>query len=185
MLELGGRQLEIARSDQRRLRPVRSVRTVEWFVDRRGPNEIIRSCFLQNIKALVLGLGYGMGAKRFAEVLGTDEMTSKEMVTQWRTINNGITKLWATCDQDVFAANKSADRMIELEMPTGDKLRHFDVQFNGRDYISYTIRGDKTPASKQSHLWGGVLVENMTQRMARDILGEAVIKIEEAGIPCL
>jgi len=141
--------------------------------------------FYKTIKAQVLGLGYGMGAKRFAEVLGTDEMTSKEMVTQWRTINNGITKLWATCDQDVFAANKSADRMIELEMPTGDKLRHFDVQFNGRDYISYTIRGDKTPASKQSHLWGGVLVENMTQRMARDILGEAVIKIEEAGIPCL
>jgi len=154
-----------------------------WTDDR--PMKSVDPSYYKTIKAQVLGLGYGMGAKRFSEVLGTDEDESRSMVSDWRNLNRKITDKWAEMDRMIFEANRVEDRTIEMEMPTGDYLRHFNVRYQNRKYSSLTTRGDNTPTSRQENLWGGVLVENMTQRMARDILGEAVIKIEEAGIPCL
>ena len=37
--------------------------------------------------------------------------------------------------------------------------------------------------SKQPNLWGGTMAENVTQRMARDVLAEAVVRLENAGLP--
>jgi hypothetical protein len=55
-------------------------------------------------------------------------------------------------------------------------------QKNGRTgFESFTVKGDFGAGSKQANLFGGALTENITQRMARDIL--AIIRLEGAGLP--
>lgn len=160
------------------------ARANNLWTDARDMKEV-DPVFYKTIKAQVLGLGYGMGAGRFAEVLGTGEEESRAMVKDWRNLNPRIVNKWSEMDATIRDSLRSADRTIELVMPTGDVLRHFMVKAEKGRFVSYTTRGDISPTSKQENLWGGVLVENITQRMARDVLAEAVIKIEEAGIPCL
>jgi hypothetical protein len=100
-------------------------------------------------------------------------------------------------DETIKAATMDKAKLLEVVMPTGDKLRHFGVRHFSKDvtdpetgeiakkrgYESFTTKGDFTPMSKQPNLWGGTMVENVTQRMARDVLAEAVIRLENAGLP--
>lgn len=148
----------------------------------------------------VLGLGYGMGATKYAATAGLDPAVAAESVKRFRANNPGITGLWSRMDRMINRAIEDNDRTLALEMPTGDTLKHFHVQ---RDYKllappepgelprrkatnkSFTILGDFGRESIQASLWGGVLTENMTQRMARDIMVEAVLALERAGLPVL
>jgi DNA polymerase len=35
------------------------------------------------------------------------------------------------------------------------------------------------------NLWGGAMTENVTQRMARDVMAEAILRVEAAGFPVI
>jgi len=35
--------------------------------------------------------------------------------------------------------------------------------------------------SRQPRLWGGTLTENVTQRMARDVLADSILRLDAAG----
>lgn len=144
----------------------------------------------KTVKAQVLGLGYGMGVDKFidqarGEGVELDREAGKAAVDDWRSRNAGITRLWRVYDQLIHDAVRATDNTIELEMPTGDVLRHFHIRASRQNgFESYTTRSDFGPGSKQNRLWGGVLVENVTQRMARDVMAEAVLALEAAGLPC-
>lgn len=153
-------------------------------------------------KIRVLALGYGMGWSKFQAtaalpppagigVLLTDSEAQKA-VSGFRESNPLIVEQWSYFDSLVLETLRATfrndnDRTLELEMPTGDKLKHFHVQGKGRGrgFESFTTKADFTNQSHQPSLWGGTLTENVTQRMARDILGEAILRLEKAGIPVL
>jgi DNA polymerase len=156
----------------------------------------------KSVKAQVLGLGYGMGAGRYKETAAKDGIVltdeeAKATVDTWRKLNPKIIEFWRQMDETVKAATMDRAKLLEVVMPTGDKLRHFGVRHfskpitdpdtgevtTKRGYESFTTKGDFTPMSKQPNLWGGTLAENVTQRMARDVLAEAVIRLENAGLP--
>jgi DNA polymerase len=156
----------------------------------------------KSVKAQVLGLGYGMGAGRYKETAAKDGITltdleAKATVVQWRNLNQHIVQFWGQMDQLVREACLDKAKNLEIQMPTGDVLRHFGVRAFSRNYTdeetgevttkkgyeSFTTKGDFSPMSKQPNLWGGTLAENVTQRMARDVMAEAVIRLEEAGLP--
>ena len=158
----------------------------------------------KSVKAQVLGLGYGMGAGRYKETAAKDgiiltDVEAKATVDMWRSLNPQIIAFWRSLDETIKAATLDKAKLLEIEMPTGDVLRHFTVRHfskmtvdpetgekaTKRGYESYTTRGDFTPMSHQPNLWGGTLTENVTQRMARDVLAEAVIRLEEAGLPVI
>jgi DNA polymerase len=169
----------------------------------------------QFAKIRVLALGYGMGATRFLDNCDTEDAAAVAMfirkkgrpptdaeraaicfdmtaeraaatVRIFRDSNPKITAFWRKFDGLVKGAAMSNARHLEIEMPTGDFLRHFNVrQGAGGSFQSYAVRGDFSQRSKQDSLWGGVLTENVTQRMARDILGEAILRLEKAGFPVI
>ena len=70
-------------------------------------------------------------------------------------------------------------------MPTGDALQYFTVRPIKGGYEGFVTKGDFGFQSRQGRLWGGTLTENVTQRMARDVLANAVVNLEDAGIPVL
>lgn len=147
------------------------------------------------VKAQELGLGYGMGAVKFNATLPPDLRHEnpdevKEQIYDWRRRNFRIVGLWREMDRLIIETCRDPkNRTIELEMPTGDYLRHFSVMQQpgkyGMGFCSLTIKGDRSIHSKQDNLWGGVLVENVTQRMARDVIAEAVVRLEAAGLPVI
>lgn len=144
------------------------------------------------IKNEVLGLGYGMGAGRYTEYAGIDEKEAKEVVDAFRKDNPKIPEFWSYLDKKIKAAIVDKEKLLQVQMPTGELLRHFDVrsrtkiEADGRKRTSCsstTVRGDYSANCIQPNLWGGVLTENVTQRMARDVLAGAVIRLEKAGLP--
>ena len=141
-------------------------------------------------KERVLSLGYGMGAQRFQARaktnLGLDLSLeqAQDAVTDFRESNPRIVDQWKKFQMIILAAQRSEDRTIEITMPTGDLLKHFRIRGKGmgKGYESLTIRDEESQASRIDNLFGGLLTENTTQRMARDVLGEAILRLEQAGI---
>lgn len=151
-------------------------------------------------KSEVLGLGYGMGSAKYVNQAAKDGLRitleeSTAIVKGFRNQNPRITGLWRQMDEVVKRAVMSKSKVIELELPTGDYLRHFHVAATSKrnletgkvksSYRSFTIQGDFGRDSIQDRLWGGVLVENVVQRMARDVMAEASLNCEKAGLPVL
>lgn len=138
------------------------------------------------VKAQVLGLGYGMGAGRFNEsVPDLTPFEAQDAVNDWRQRNPGVVTMWRAFDSVIREAVRSRERVLALQLPTGDYLRHFSVKACRGGFESITTRADYTPGSRQMNLWGGVLTENVTQRMARDVMAEAILRLEAAGLPVL
>ena len=140
----------------------------------------------KKIKAQVLGLGYGMGVERFcAETPGVEIDEAGAMVKQFRSLNPGITTMWKDFDKMIRAAVFDKSFKVEIEMPSGEMLSHHSVKQERKGFSSYTIQGMRSQRHKQSGLWGGVLTENVTQRMARDVLSHSILRLEESGFPVL
>lgn len=145
------------------------------------------------LKNEALGLGYGMGPVKYVtytaavgQHVSPDE--AKAIVRNFRLQNPKVVALWRHFDGLIQRAALDPHKSISIEMPTGDLLQHYSVRVKGalsgkRAYESFTIRGDFSQQSHQMNLWGGVLTENVTQRMARDVLAEQILALEDAGLP--
>jgi DNA polymerase len=149
-------------------------------------------------KAEVLGLGYGMGAAKYIAHAADSGIVvslpeSKEIVNTFRRQNPKITGFWRMFDGVIARAAIDQRHQIDIQLPTGDWLKHFHVRQKApkkredgsiiKGFESFTIKGNFGHESIQHNLWGGVLTENVVQRMARDVMAEAALKLEYAGMP--
>lgn len=151
--------------------------------------------FYRECKDEVLGLGYGMGAAKYAAKTGISLEAATEAVKRFRKNNTRITDLWSRMDNLIRrTCFHDQEKTLCIELPTGDHLKHFSLRSTQREgpngkpkqsYCSFTIKGDFGRDSIQPSLWGGVLTENMTQRMARDVIVEAILRLENAGLPVI
>lgn len=99
-----------------------------------------------------------------------------EIVMDFRASNPKIKDLWARLEKDCWKCS-GADYKVEL--PSGRILPYFNVQTKGGLTLSKTLGN---PAIR---VWGGFLCENVTQATARDVMRDAIINLEAAGIPTL
>lgn len=158
-------------------------------------------------KTCILGLGYGTGALKLQHTLKTQppgadltEEKCKEIVDLYRTTNDKIPKLWRRCDNvlkdlmswpvDDFGDWGKPYYLDNHESvyvgPTGIKLP------NGL-YIRYPnlrVDGDTNNTVYDSRkgsvsIWGGAVVENIVQALARIIVGEQMLMIKEKYRPVL
>lgn len=134
----------------------------------------------QLAKACVLGLGYGCGGTKFKLVakmladLDITESQAKQNVHDYRFSNPEIIGFWRRLEME-FRASKLED--FEYILPSGRKLTYRDI--NPLPYWSAltTIGGNRTS------FYGGKLCENIIQATARDLLADAILNLEDAGIP--
>lgn len=147
-------------------------------------------------KTCILGLGYGTGAMKLQHTLKTtppgvevDEYEAKRIVDLYRQSNDKITDLWKDCEEalaKIFEGTKKpyylgVNRCLTVNsegilLPNGCYIRYpkLTVEFenNKKQYVYKSRRGD-------IHLWGGAVVENVVQALARCIVGEQMIAINE------
>jgi len=141
-------------------------------------------------KTTILGAGYGMGAVRFKDQLQSlgheiklDE--ARRIINIYRNANSDISGLWRSAGDMLFYMEQgtSTDFGKEgvisvqdkaLELPSGLLMRYDDLKgetVEGRTEYTYKTRRGRT------RIYGGKVVENVCQAVARCIIGEQMLKI--------
>jgi DNA polymerase len=147
-------------------------------------------------KTCILGLGYGTGALKLQHTLKTQppgavvtEDEAKSYVDTYRNTNDKVIQLWRDGDKAIadlanwegkpyyYGKHKCLKITKEgVHLPNGLMIRYPDLKLNTNESKSqYEYKSRKGPVS----LWGGSLVENVVQALARIIVGEQMIKINE------
>lgn len=146
------------------------------------------------ISELALGYQGAVGALErmggAAMGLSTDEMA--RLVKQWRQANKKIVKLWYDVqDAAVEAITTGRAEMRHLrfymqnnsliiELPSGRKLVYISAKFNG-DKITYYGMDQVTKRWCVQDTYGGKLVENIVQATARDVITDAMKRLDNNG----
>lgn len=160
------------------------------------PLESVTKDLRQKGKIAELALGYG-GAVGAMERMGGSSMGLSEedmlkIVVQWRRANKQIVAFWKFVEQSCVAAiqgeivsgrflkfyKKNGNLIIQL--PNGRNLVYIAAKYDGRN-ISYMGVDQETKQWGKLYTYGGKLVENIVQATARDILSEALVKIDSMG----
>ena len=134
-------------------------------------------------KVAVLALGYNgsVGSLRSMGAEG-DDAALLRLVRQWRRSNLAIVDLWSAMEKAFRHGGPVGEhlhvhkdgRSRWLELPSGRTIGYHRTEWDldGASYLE---------APRRIRTYGGRLVENATQAVARDILGEALIRLDTAG----
>lgn len=159
-------------------------------------------------KVAELALGYqgGKGALMAMGALdmGLHEDELPDIVNRWRDSNSRIQQLWWDFNTAaietiqsggvrqvrycVFALerNSTGTFFLTIQLPSGRKLYYVDPRIGlnkfGSESIIYRGVNDKNKFG-DIETYGGKLVENCVQAIARDCLAEAIERLEAAGYP--
>ena len=164
----------------------------------------------QKGKVAELALGYqgntGALIKMGALDMGIPEEDLPDIVARWREANSRITDLWYKMDAAAvqvigqggsvgvnkivlareFNYQQGADCMTII-LPSGRKLYYVQPQIDqnqwGKSSISFMGMDQTTKKWKRIETYGGKLVENCVQAIARDCLAQAIEHLEAAGLP--
>ena len=161
------------------------------------PLEDVTKELRQKGKIAELALGY-QGAVGALERMGGAAMglSSEEMtrlVKQWRNGNKKIVDLWTSvndCAIDaVMYGSSKMDKLnfsmknknLIIELPSGRNLVYISANFDGKK-ITYKGMDQTTKQWSTQDTYGGKLVENIVQAIARDVLTEALKRLKNYNI---
>lgn len=147
-------------------------------------------------KVAVLALGYNGGVNSLRAMGAEGENDKLQfLVNQWRDANPSIVNLWAQM-QDAFrnggpvgpfitVEKDGADRAIRL--PSGRAIMYHNLKERWVEKWGNQVKqisfSDPKNLKARVDTYGGRLVENITQAVARDILAEAIVRLDDAGYP--
>ena len=168
----------------------------------------------QRGKVAELALGYQGGVAAMRQMdsghqlddLSDDEV--KDIVNRWRNTNSRIRELWYAMDKAAvqvitqggsvvvgsvtvareYDAEYNKDYMT-IQLPSGRKLYYNSPQLGenrwGNPSISYMGMEQTKKKWTRIETYGGKLVENVVQAIARDCLTLTIERVEEAGYPVI
>lgn len=159
-------------------------------------------------KGLILGSGYGMGAKKFAATCRAQGLEIKDelaeiAVSSYRSTHSPVVKLWSNVERAAVAAVENLGKRYRINRATWYVKKDFlFCELPSKRRLAYygpTVRyeptpwGDKRPVLyhygvngltrkwEEAKTYGGRLCENIIQAIARDLMAEAMLRIEAAG----
>lgn len=140
----------------------------------------------RSVKTMVLGCGYGAGVSRFATMSGITEEEASKRVGIYRNQMNKVKALWYAYNGDIegsYEASKQ-DHATELtvDLPSGRTLNYGVLRRwceDGRNH--YTTSVPRHGKNITVRLWGGLIAENASQALARDIFSDMLLRVEAAG----
>lgn len=161
----------------------------------------------QKGKIAELALGYqgGVGAMKTmgGERMGLSEDEMKEIVTNWRSANPAIVGLWDEAQAAAMQAISGRNAVIRkgikfqtelgamtIQLPSGRKLFYPRPRIEFREKfgrmsktIVYEGQNQTTKKWEVQETYGGKLVENIVQGIARDCLAVTMVRLEKMGYP--
>ena len=143
-------------------------------------------------KTTILGAGYGMGAAKFQAQLKTfgydmDLEEARRVIAIYRSTNDKINFLWREAQNAIACMAKRDPAPLGKEgvvrvdpnnsgiiLPSGLMIHYDGLQFEetekGVEYSYQTRKG-------RNRIYGGKVVENVCQAIARCIIGEQMLRI--------
>lgn len=163
-------------------------------------------------KEVCLAGGFGMSANTFRErmiLAGQAEAAqmADDLITAYRAKNYKIVQFWRECDHvlkvmyaggscwfggannNLFYADGSSEfhgvKIPSIRFPNGTYLFYQNLRLeigdNGREQLVYDQF--KGRGFQPTRVWGSLCDENLTQKLAFDILKYQAIEIAKAGVP--
>ena len=148
-------------------------------------------------KTTILGAGYGMGAKKFRAQLKNfgvevEAEEAQRIINTYRDTYPKITKLWkdaSTAIEAVLEKNHATlgrDGALEIDGKDGVRLpnglyirypnmrRYIDEEGEKVEIVYDTKKGKQVVANR---IYGGKMIENVCQALARIIIGEQMLMV--------
>jgi len=158
-------------------------------------------------KTVILGCGYGMGAKKFRQTcelqgVSIDDDLAKRAVDTYRSTNPLIPALWRGLEEAAVAAvdtNKKTTRYgavafkreddwLKMRLPSGRVLYFAEPSvesvvgpYGQRAALSYMAVNSLTKKWNRETTWGGKLAENAVQALCRDLMTHALLNLDLEG----
>jgi DNA polymerase bacteriophage-type len=154
-------------------------------------------------KVMRLALGFGMGAAKFQDTAAKSriKLTLAEAmngVNAFRAANEPIVQLWHGCENQAKKAiwnpgieytfrrlrfrmadpKRKLARALLMTLPSGRNLVYRDVRIDNNEIRFWGV-DQYRKVWCELKTYGGKLVENATQAVARDLLAEAIVVIDE------
>lgn len=159
------------------------------------------SDYRQRGKVAELALGYqgGTGALKAmgGDKLGLSLAEMEVIVQKWRLANPKIVQLWREIGDTALAAVRDGKQykhsktgivfngtagLLRIVLPSGRELIYWGARIGENKYGKAAVKYKELNDKKQWVLvdtYGGKLVENITQAVARDLLAHALLRIAE------
>jgi DNA polymerase I-like protein with 3'-5' exonuclease and polymerase domains len=140
-------------------------------------------------KTTILGAGYGMGAVKFQAQLkvfsaSVEETEAKRIIDVYRSTYPKISDLWKEAQKALDSIHNNTTISLGvrpdaisvhgtkgLKLPSGLFLRYPELTCSDEDGYSYKTRAGRT------RIYGGKVVENVCQAVARCIIAEQLVRI--------
>lgn len=145
-------------------------------------------------KVAVLALGYngGVGSLRAMGAEGSDDEL-QTLVTQWRRANPSIVALWSMMEEAFYSGGPVGNRIRvdtdgstrRVRLPSGRDIVYHGCKWSMVDKSWGPVRqasfSDPKKSGMRALTYGGRIIENVTQAVARDIMAEALVRLHESG----
>jgi DNA polymerase len=151
------------------------------------------------ISELACGYGGGVGALKSMGALemGVEEHELQGLINNWRRANPHIVNFWWEVDKMAIKAVKERTRtrthgilftyksgMLFITLPSGRDLVYVKPKLMlnkfGREGLTYEGIGT-TKKWERIETYGPKIVENIVQAASRDLLAEAMLRLDKAG----
>jgi len=154
-------------------------------------------------KTCDLAFGYAGGINAFRKFSDqfTDEQV-KQFNKDWRAAHPEIKRLWYRLDRAAWTAVQQRGRIVRcgvvtfrcvgtflwLQLPSGRKLSYPQPRIIGDEREQHVVFADNAAGQFQDcrhgqGAYGGLWTENVVSSIARDLLADAMLRIEAAGYP--
>ena len=146
-------------------------------------------------KTTILGAGYGMGANKFQAQLKTFGVETsldecKRIIDVYRRTYPCIPELWKAASKAIEAINRNAtttlgrDGLLKVEgekgirLPNGLYMKYPNLrEMRTNEKLEYVYDTKKGKAIIPNRIYGGKVVENVCQALARIIIGDQMLVI--------
>jgi len=157
----------------------------------------------QKGKVSELALGYqgGPGAliSMGALKMGLSEEELPKLVAMWRNANKAIVRLWQVVEEAAIVAVTTGEPVqimhgirfnvergiLFIKLPSGRRLSYLSPAMKpgkfGKEVLTYQGMDQTTKQWKVQDTYGGKLVENLTQAIARDCLAVAMLRVADSN----
>lgn len=156
-------------------------------------------------KAVILGAGYGMGHKKFLQTcnnwgIDIDEQLAQTAVNTYRLTYRSVKGYWAEQQKAAYYAVLNPDKkaitefttyflqadFLKCKLPSGRTLHYYKPDFKTKkadwgESNELTYLAEKNGKYIRVGTYGGKLVENIVQAVARDLMADAMLRLDKAG----